>query len=97
MMKAFKVERFEGEPGERTADITVDGKMVGWIEAVYTGDWKSATSRQMVERVGGYGVYISDPDLSAKAEALNVACDADVATRGEATKWLTKFFAAVAS
>lgn len=67
-----------------TADIKVDGRVVGWLERVKGERFKSVTSRARVSFVSHYTIVLTDDlafdqlrkhDVDSRAEAkLEVAC-----------------------
>lgn len=61
-----------------SADITVNGRVVGWLERVKSERFKSATSRARVEFVSHYSIMLTDDaadeqlrkhDVDSRAEA----------------------------
>jgi len=60
------------------ADITVDGRVVGWLERVRGERFKSASSRERVSYISHYSITLTDdaaddqlakPDVDSRAEA----------------------------
>lgn len=72
----IKIGRFEDD----AANITIDGKVAGWLERVKGERFKSASSRARVSYVEGYSIMLTDDALDAQLRAS----ESDVASKGEA-------------
>ena len=82
---AFEVKI--GKFGEDdSANITVDGRLVGWLERVYGERFKSASSYARVQYVSHYSIMLTD---DAAFEQLKKH---DVDSRGEAKLEVARAF-----
>lgn len=61
-----------------SADIKVDGRVVGWLERVKSERFASATSRARVSFVAHYSIMLTDDAADDQLQK------SDVASRGEA-------------
>ena len=69
-----------------SADITVDGKSVGWLERVHGERFKSASSRARVSFVSHYSIMLTDDTASDQLRKH------DVDTRAEAKLEITRAY-----
>lgn len=72
--------------GDDSADITVDGRVVGWLERVRGERFASASSRARVSFVSHYSIMLTD---DAAADQLQKH---DVDSRGEAKLEVARAF-----
>jgi len=69
-----------------SADIKVDGRVVGWLERVKSERFASATSRARVSFVSHYTIMLTDDAADAQLRKH------DVGTRAEATVEVSRAF-----